>query len=46
LLFGTGGAIGIYPGARAQKFVPQRYINPMLGILIILLSIRYITPHF
>jgi uncharacterized protein len=45
-LFGAGGFIGIYLGARFQKFVPQKVIKLMLGSIIILLAIRYITQFF
>jgi uncharacterized protein len=43
VLFGAGGFIGIYLGARFQKFVPQRFIKMMLGIIIIFLALHYIT---
>lgn len=45
-LFGAGGFVGIYLGARFQKFVPQRAIKFMLGIIIILLALRYISQFF
>jgi hypothetical protein len=45
-LFGAGGFVGIYLGARFQKFVPQKAIKLMLGIIIIFLAIRYITQFF
>ncbi len=45
-LFGIGGFIGIYLGARFQKFVPQKFIKLMLGAIIIFLAIRYITQFF
>lgn len=45
-LFGAGGFIGIYLGARFQKFVPQKFIKLMLGAIIIFLAIRYITQFF
>lgn len=45
-LFGIGGFVGIYLGARFQKFVPQKAIKLMLGIIIISLAIRYITQFF
>jgi uncharacterized protein len=45
-LFGAGGFVGIYLGARFQKFVPQKAIKLMLGIIIILLAIRYISQYF
>jgi len=41
-LFGAGGFIGIYLGARFQKFVPQKAIKLMLGTIIVFLAIKYI----
>ena len=46
LLFGLGGLVGMYLGARMQKYVPQKFIKFILGILILFLSIRYIVPCF
>lgn len=46
ILFGIGGFIGMYLGARFQKFVPQRFIKLMLGIIIVFLAIRYIIQYF
>jgi uncharacterized membrane protein YfcA len=45
-LFGIGGFAGMYCGARFQKFVPQRFIKLMLGLIITLLSLRYIVQYF
>lgn len=45
-LFGAGGFIGIYLGARFQKYVPQRIIKLILGIIIISLALRYIVQFF
>ena len=45
-LFGAGGFIGIYLGARFQKFVPQKFIKLMLGTIIIFLALRYISQFF
>lgn len=45
-LFGAGGFIGIYLGARFQKFVPQKAIKLMLGMIIVFLAIRYISQYF
>jgi hypothetical protein len=45
-LFGAGGFIGIYLGARFQKFVPQKFIKLMLGTIIIVLALRYISQFF
>lgn len=45
-LFGAGGFIGMYLGAKAQKFVPQKLIKLMLGVVISLLAFRYIGQYF
>ncbi len=45
-LFGIGGFAGMYLGARLQKFVPQRIIKLMLGVMIVSLSVLYITQYF
>ena len=45
-LFGAGGFVGIYLGARCQKFVPQRLIKLMLGAIIVLLAAKYIVQFF
>jgi uncharacterized membrane protein YfcA len=45
-LFGIGGFIGIYLGARFQKFVPQKAIKLMLGITIVFLAALYISQFF
>jgi uncharacterized membrane protein YfcA len=46
ILFGIGGFVGMYLGARFQKFVPQKFIKLMLGIVIVFLAIRYIVQYF
>lgn len=45
-LFGIGGTIGIYLGARFQKFVPQRFIKLIIGGLILFLALKYIIQYF
>jgi uncharacterized membrane protein YfcA len=45
-LFGAGGFAGIYLGARFQKFVPQKYIKLMLGVIIVFLASIYIWQFF
>ena len=45
-LFGIGGFVGMYLGARFQKFVPQRFIKLLLGILIIFVALQYIYQYF
>ena len=41
-LFGAGGFAGMYCGARLQKFVPQKFIKLMLGLIITFLAVRYV----
>jgi hypothetical protein len=45
-LFGTGGFAGMYVGARLQKYVPQKFIKTMLGVIIIALAGQYILQFF
>jgi len=44
-LFGMGGLVGMYCGARLQKYVPQRLIKLTLGVLMLFLSFRYIVSY-
>lgn len=44
-LFGVGGFIGVYFGARLQKYVPQKAIKLMLGTLLLFLSLQYIIRY-
>jgi len=46
ILFGIGGFIGMYLGARAQKFIPQKFIKVMLSVMIVFLAIKYIVQYF
>lgn len=46
ILFGIGGFVGMYFGARFQKFVPQKFIKLMLGIVIVFLAAKYIIQYF
>jgi uncharacterized membrane protein YfcA len=45
-LFGIGGFAGMYLGARVQKYMPQKYIKLMLGLLIVYVSSNYIIQFF
>jgi len=45
-LFGLGGFAGMYIGARLQKYIPQKFIKLMLGIMISALASRYIIQYF
>ena len=42
ILFGVGGLLGMYLGARVQKHVPVRWIKLMLGGVIIIVACKYI----
>ena len=44
VLFGIGGAAGMYVGARLQRFVPARLIKWMLGGVILTVALRYLWP--
>jgi hypothetical protein len=46
VLFGAGGFAGMYVGARLQKFVPQKFIKAMLGLIILFLALQYILQYF
>jgi uncharacterized protein len=45
-LFGVGGFVGMYLGARTQKYVPGAIIRPVLGIVIACLGLRYVIGYF
>ena len=45
-LFGAGGFAGMYCGARLQKFVPQKLLKLILGLLITFLASSYILQYF
>jgi len=38
--------VGIYLGARFQKYVPQRTIKLIIGGLIVFLALKYIVQYF
>jgi len=46
LLFGAGGVAGMYLGARFQKFVPQKTIKILLGLLMLVVAFKYILQYF
>jgi len=43
LLFGAGGACGVYLGSRAQRHVPEKLIRIILFIILSGLAIKYIS---
>jgi uncharacterized protein len=45
-LFGVGGFAGMYCGAMSQKYVPQRFLRLLLGLLITFLAGSYILQYF
>ena len=46
ILFGVGGLIGMYLGARAQKYMPGHWIKLMLGTVIMMVASKYILKFF
>ncbi|MBN2061053.1 MAG: sulfite exporter TauE/SafE family protein, partial [Deltaproteobacteria bacterium] len=46
LLFGIGGFAGMYCGARLQKYIPQKFIKLVLGLIITVLAVQYIISFF
>jgi uncharacterized membrane protein YfcA len=46
ILFGIGGFIGMYLGAKTQKYVPQKFIKIIVGVAIMFLAIKYIIQFF
>lgn len=46
VLFGLGGAAGMYVGARLQRYVPARMIKGMLAVCVVVVAVRYILGYF
>lgn len=46
ILFGIGGFVGMYIGAKTQKYVPQKFIKVFVGTAIMFLAIKYIVQYF
>ena len=46
ILFGTGGLLGMYLGARTQRFVPERVIKGILCGCVLFVALRYIIGFF
>jgi uncharacterized membrane protein YfcA len=45
-LFGIGGFLGMYIGARTQKYVPVKYIKGMLCVCVMFVPGKYIFGFF
>ena len=46
ILFGLGGLVGMYCGARTQRFVPQVLIEAIMAIMLLFLASTYIIEYF
>ncbi|MFN3305642.1 MAG: sulfite exporter TauE/SafE family protein [Candidatus Kapaibacteriota bacterium] len=46
ILFGIGGLVGMYVGARIQKYLPAKLIKFLLGSAILILGLRYVLNFF
>lgn len=46
ILFGIGGFFGMYLGARTQRYVSQRLIKIILGVVVLFVALRYISQYF
>ena len=46
ILFGMGGVVGMYLGAKTQKYVPQKIIKIIVGAAIMFLAVKYIAQYF
>ncbi|MBD3217668.1 MAG: TSUP family transporter [candidate division Zixibacteria bacterium] len=46
LMFGIGGALGMYAGARIQRFVPAKIIKAILTVCVMLIAAKYIIGFF
>ena len=45
-LFGVGGLLGTYFGARVQRYLPERWIRLSLGIIVTGVGVSYIAGFF
>ena len=46
LLFGVGGLVGTYLGARFQKFLPGKTVKIILAVCILFIAGRYVVSFF
>ncbi len=46
ILFGVGGFLGTYCGARLQRFLPERLIRGVLGVIVTGVALQYIVQFF
>ena len=46
ILFGAGGLVGMYFGAKMQKYISEKWIKLVLGIIVFFIASRYILRFF
>jgi hypothetical protein len=46
ILFGAGGLLGMYFGAKMQKHISEKWIKLVLGIIVFIIASRYIFRFF
>lgn len=46
ILFGAGGLLGMYFGAKMQKYISEKWIKLVLGIIVFIIASRYILRFF
>jgi uncharacterized membrane protein YfcA len=46
LLLGAGGLLGMYTGARLQRFLPARAIEVLLTLVVLGVALRYVVEYF
>ena len=46
ILFGAGGLLGMYFGAKMQKHISEKWIKLVLGIIVFIIASRYILRFF
>ena len=45
ILFGVGGLVGMYCGARLQRHFPSTWLKLMLGLIVVFVAVRYLTGY-
>jgi uncharacterized membrane protein YfcA len=45
LLFGVGGLVGMYFGAKLQRFLPSSWLKLMLGLIVVIVAVRYLVGY-
>jgi uncharacterized membrane protein YfcA len=46
ILFGAGGLLGMYFGAKMQKYISEKWIKLVLGMIVLIIASRYILRFF